>query len=219
MYQYLLFDLDGTLTDSQEGITKSVDYALRTVAGIQTADLSTLTAYIGPPLIDGFMENHHLDDKTAAQCKKIYRSRYETIGLYENRVYAGIPEALSRLRAAGFTLAVATSKPEPLAKRILVHFGLDGYFTEICGATLDGRISQKEDVIAEVLRRLGHPAAQTVLMIGDRRHDVQGAKTHGLNCLGALWGFGTKTELQTAGAALLASTPEAMTALLCRGQS
>jgi len=219
MYQYLLFDFDGTLTDSQEGITKSVDYALRTVAGIQTADLSTLTAYIGPPLIDGFMENHHLDDKTAAQCKKIYRSRYETIGLYENRVYAGIPEALSRLRAAGFTLAVATSKPEPLAKRILVHLGLDGYFTKICGATLDGRISQKEDVIAEVLRRLGHPAAQTVLMIGDRRHDVQGAKTHGLNCLGALWGFGTKTELQTAGAALLASTPEAMTALLCRGQS
>lgn len=218
MYQYLLFDLDGTLTDSQEGITKSVDYALRTAAGIETADLSTLTAYIGPPLIDGFMENHHLDYETAVQCKKVYRFRYEDIGLFENRVYAGIPQALSRLRANGFTLAVATSKPEILAKRILVHFALDKYFTEICGATLDGRISQKEDVIAAALCRLGHPAAQAVLMIGDRRHDVQGAKIHGLDCLGALWGFGTKEELQTAGAALLASTPETMAALLCRGQ-
>lgn len=210
MYRYLLFDLDGTLTDSQEGITKSADYALRTVAGIHTDDLSTLTPYIGPPLIDGFMENHHLDYETAVRCKDAYRSRYEKVGLFENRVYDGIPEALARLQAAGRTLALATSKPEVFAQRILDHFDLTRYFTVICGATIDGRISQKGEVIEETLRRLDGPSPAETIMIGDRRHDIQGAKAHGLDTLGVLFGFGSAEELQNAGAAALAETPAAM---------
>ena len=210
MYRYLLFDLDGTLTDSQEGITKSVDHALRTVAGIHTADLSTLTPYIGPPLVDGFMENHRLDYDTAVRCKDAYRSRYEKVGLFENRVYDGIPDALARLQAAGRVLALATSKPEVFARRILTHFELAGYFTVICGATMDGRISQKYEVIDETLRRLGSPPPAETLMIGDRRHDVQGAKAHGLDALGVLFGFGSEEELRQAGAAALAQTPAAM---------
>lgn len=210
MYRYLLFDLDGTLTDSQEGITKSVDYALRTVAGIRTADRSALTPYIGPPLVDGFMENHHLNHETAVRCKDAYRSRYEKVGLFENRVYDGIPEALARLQAAGCKLALATSKPEVFAVRILEHFDLSRYFTILCGATMDGRISQKEEVVEETLRRLGNPSPAETIMIGDRRHDVLGAKRHGLRCLGVLFGFGSEEELRDAGAYALAATPQAM---------
>lgn len=217
MYRYLLFDLDGTLTNSEEGITKSVDHALRTVAGIETADLSTLTTYIGPPLVDGFMENHHLDYDTAVRCKDAYRARYQTIGLYENRLYDGIAEALARLHAAGRTLALATSKPEVFAQRILVHFDLAQYFTVICGATMDGRVSQKDEVITTALERLGHPPADEIVMIGDRRHDVHGAAAHGIDALGVLFGFGSAEELQTAGAISLVDTPHAMTDwLLCR---
>lgn len=210
MYRYLLFDLDGTLTDSEEGITKSVDHALRTVAGIRTADLSTLTPYIGPPLIDGFMENHHLDYDTAVRCKNAYRSRYEQVGLFENRVYDGIPQALARLADAGRVIALATSKPEVFARRILEHFDLARYFTIVCGATMDGRISQKDEVIAETLRRLGSPAPAQTIMIGDRRHDMQGARAHGLDALGVLFGFGSEEELRQAGAAALVPTPAAM---------
>lgn len=210
MYQYLLFDLDGTLTDSQEGITRSVDYALRTVAGIETADLSTLTPYIGPPLVDGFMDNHHLDHDTAVRCTSAYRERYREIGLFENRVYDGIPEALERLHRAGRKMALATSKPETFAVRILDHFDLTQYFDIICGATMDGRISQKDEVVSETLRRLGNPAPEQTIMIGDRLHDVLGAKKHGLKCLGVLFGFGSEDELREAGAYALAESPRAM---------
>lgn len=207
MLQYVLFDLDGTLTDSAEGITKSVDYALRQVAGIETDDLSTLTPYIGPPLVDGFMENHGLDHETAVRCRDAYRARYEKIGLFENRVYDGVPAMLDTLRDAGLTLAVATSKPEMFSRRILSHFGLDDRFVEITGATMDGSIGTKSEVIREALRRLGHPAADTVLMVGDRRHDMLGAHENGLRALGVLFGFGSADELRAAGAALLAATP------------
>ena len=210
MYRYLLFDLDGTLTDSAEGITRSVDHALRTAAGITTDDLSTLTPYIGPPLIDGFMENHHLDYDTAVRCKQAYRERYQKIGMFENRVYDGIPDALDRLRQAGRVLAVATSKPEEYAVRILEHFGLQDRFVTICGATMDGRISQKDEVICEALRRLGSPDPEQVMMIGDRRHDVLGAEKHGLRTLGVLFGFGTAEDLRAAGAYALAQTPAQM---------
>lgn len=210
MYHYLLFDLDGTLTDSQEGITKCVDHALRTVAGIKTADLSTLTPYIGPPLVDGFMDNHHLDHDTAVHCKDAYRERYQRVGLFENRVYDGIPEALARLRAAGCKMALATSKPEIYAQRILDHFDLSQYFDVICGATMDGRISQKDEVVDETLRRLGDPVPADTIMIGDRLHDVLGAKKHGLRCLGVLFGFGSEAELREAGAYALAADPKAM---------
>lgn len=210
MYRYLLFDLDGTLTNSEEGITKSVDYALRTVAGIETEDLSTLTPYIGPPLVDGFKENHHLDTATAERCRDAYRERYREIGLYECHLYAGIAGALEQLHAAGRTLALATSKPEFFAKRILAHFDLTAYFTAICGASMDGRVSQKGEVIALALHSLGYPPAEQTLMIGDRFHDVQGAAQHGLKTLGVLFGFGGEAELTSAGALALVHTPQEM---------
>lgn len=207
MLQYILFDLDGTLTDSAEGITKSVDHALRTVAGIETADPSTLTPYIGPPLIDGFMENHGLDHDTAVLCKNAYRARYEQVGLFENRVYEGVPAMLDTLRDAGLALAVATSKPEFFSRRILSHFGLDDRFTDIIGATMDGSISTKTEVVREALRRLDNPAPDEVLMVGDRRHDIHGAHENGLRALGVLFGFGSVDELRAAGADYLAATP------------
>lgn len=209
MYQYLLFDLDGTITDSAEGITKSVDYALRTVVGIETEDLSTLTCYIGPPLVDGFMDNHHLDHDTATRCKDAYRARYEQVGLFENKVYDGIPNALARLQQARKTIALATSKPEVFAVRILEHFGLTQYFDVICGATMDGTISQKDEVITETLCRLGNPPLSETIMIGDRYHDMCGAKKHGIDALGVLYGFGSEQELTENGATALAKTPEA----------
>lgn len=208
---YLLFDLDGTLTDSQIGITRSVDYALRTVMNIKTEDLSTLTNYIGPPLIDGFMENHHVDLETSKRCVKAYRERYEKIGLLELEVYKGIPEMLETLHKAGFKLAVATSKPEVFAKQILKNINLADYFETVCGATLDGKIDTKDAVIAEVLNRLNDLDKDNCLMIGDRKHDIEGAKKHNINGIGVLWGFGTKKELENAGAYKLFKTPNEFT--------
>lgn len=206
MLEYILFDLDGTLTDSAEGITKSVDYALRQVVGIETDDLSTLKGYIGPPLTAGFMENHGLDEATALRCRDVYRSRYEKTGLFENKVYDGVPEMLETLHKAGRTLLVATSKPEIFARRILEHFNLAGYFSEIVGATMDGSIDAKDEVIAEALRRLHHPAPDRVLMVGDRHHDIDGARKNGLPVLGVLYGFGSAEEMQQADAT--AATPQ-----------
>lgn len=207
MGKHLLFDLDGTLTDSQEGITRSVDYALRTVCGIETADLNTLTPYIGPPLVEGFMENHGLDRVTAERCRDAYRERYADVGLFENAVYPGIPEALAALRDEGYQLAVATSKPEVFAQKILAHFHLEHAFSVISGASMGGHVSTKADVVAQTLARLGNPPASDVLMIGDRRHDVLGAAACGVRTVGVLYGFGSREELTQAGAAALCETP------------
>ena len=214
MYRYLLFDLDGTLTNSEEGITKSIDHALRQVVGIETADLTTLRPYIGPSLQDGFMEHHKLDYETARQCKYAYRERFSTVGLYENSVYEGIPHALELLRDTGRKLVVATAKPQVFAKRILDHFDLSQYFAAICGSTLDEKVNKKEQVIALALEVLDNPPAEEVIMVGDRRHDVHGAAVHGIETLGVLYGFGGMEELTKAGACATAETVEEMTAWL-----
>ncbi len=206
MIRTLFFDLDGTLTDSKEGITKCVAEALHTVCGIEIADLDTLTCYIGPPLLDGFIENHHLDRETAAQCRDVYRDRYGEIGLFENRVYDGIPELLAQLKAQGFTLCVATSKPEPFAVRILERFGLAQYFAVISGATMDGKIGTKGEVIANTLRRIGDPDHSEILMIGDRNHDILGAHEYDIRAIGVLYGFGSREEFEKAQADAIAET-------------
>lgn len=210
----LLFDLDGTLTDPKEGITKSVDHALRTVCGIQTADLDTLTPYIGPPLLDGFMEHHGLDRDTALRCIAAYRERFQTVGLFENRLFPAIPAALDALHTAGYRLAVATSKPEPFSRRILDHFALTHWFSIISGATLDGTVSTKAEVVAQTLHRLGDPPPASVLMIGDRRHDVEGAAACGVRTVGVLFGFGSREELTAAGACALCERPEELPAVI-----
>lgn len=196
MITTLFFDLDGTLTDSQEGITKSVAYALQTVCGIEITDLNTLTCYIGPPLVDGFMENHHLDRQTAERCKDAYRDRYQDTGLFQNKVYPDIPEVLTILKQQGFTLCVATSKPEKFAVQILEHFELAQYFTVISGASMDGTISTKGEVVANTMRRIGNPAPSEILMIGDRNHDILGAHMYDISAIGVLYGFGSREEFE-----------------------
>lgn len=200
MYQYLLFDLDGTLTNPKEGITKSVQYALRHF-GIDVDDPDTLTSYIGPPLIPSFVEFHGLTQEQALEALQVYRQRFASVGLFENEVLEGVPEMLCALKQKGRFLAVASSKPEAYVLRILEHFDLLQYFDEVVGASMDEKRSAKKDVIEEALHRMGKaPGDRNVLMIGDRMHDIEGARLCGLDSLGVYTGFAVDGELEAAGA-------------------
>ncbi len=208
-YTYLLFDLDGTLTDPKEGITKSVQHALKAF-GIEEPDRDKLTVFIGPPLVPSFMEFYGLDHEQALEAVKVYRERFSTVGLYENRVLEGIPEMLARLKAEGKVLAVASSKPEEFVLKILEHFGLRDYFDEVVGALLDETRTAKKDVIEEALRRLKIKDRSEVLMIGDRKHDAEGARLCGLDSLGVYTGFAEEDELEEAGATFVCHSVEEM---------
>lgn len=205
MIQYILIDLDGTITDSGEGITKSVQYALRKM-GIEIEDLNSLRKHIGPPLRDSFMEFYHYDREKANEAVKIYREYYEEKGIFENEVYDGIKEMCQRLSSAGKKLIVATSKPEVFAKKIMEHFDLAEYFTNICGSTMDGSREKKADVIRYTLEKNHITDLDQVVMVGDRLHDVIGAKENGLASIGVLYGFGSLKELEEAGAGQIAET-------------
>ena len=210
MYQYLLFDLDGTLTNPKEGITKSVQYALRHF-GIEVADPDTLTPYIGPPLIPSFMEFHGLTQEQALEALQVYRKRFESVGLFENEVLDGVPEMLCSLKQKGRYVAVASSKPEAYVRMILEHFDLLQFFDEVVGASMDEKLSAKKDIIGEALRRMGKsPGDQDVLMVGDRMHDVEGAKLCGLDSLGVYTGFAPEGELEEAGATYVFHTIKEM---------
>lgn len=201
-YRYLLFDLDGTLTDSAEGIINSVLYALEKF-GIKENDREKLTAFVGPPLLDSFMKYYGVSAAEAQTLTTYYREYFSTKGWQENRVYEGIPEALAELQAQGKHLILATSKPEVYARKIMDLFDLAKYFDLICGASMDGTISKKADVIGLVLEKLSREYLPEMVMIGDREHDVLGAKAHGIPCVGVLYGYGSRTELGSAGAAAL----------------
>lgn len=215
MYQYLLFDLDGTLTDPKEGITRCVQYALRHY-GIEEPDLDKLEPFIGPPLIDSFMEFYGMTREQAQVCLMKYRERFGGIGIFENSVYEGIPQMLEALRAQGKTLVVASSKPEEYVLRILEKFDLRGYFHEVVGATMDEQRTAKADVIREAFARLRitEEERSRVLMVGDRRHDVEGAAQCGIDCLGVYIGFAQPGELEQAGASYIANTVEEMSEFL-----
>ena len=212
MYRYLLFDLDGTLTDPAEGITKCVAYALEHF-GI-TAEPETLTSFIGPPLLDQFMSYAGFDRETAITAIEKYRERFRVIGIFENRVLDGIPELLRDLRAAGKTLAVATSKPEAFSVRILERFGLAQYFHHIGGASFDTSRSTKSAVVAYSLGLCGNPDPETVVMVGDRKHDVEGAINNGLQSIGVLYGYGDRPELEDEGATVIAESVEQLRNIL-----
>lgn len=209
MIDTLFFDLDGTLTDPKEGITKSIDYALQSF-GIKTDNLDTLTPYIGPPLVDGFMEFHTFSESDARLATQKYRERFSVKGLFENIVYPGIADLLDTLSKSGKRLIVATSKPEPYSVKILEHFGLSKYFERICGSTFDGTISSKDQVIRYALESCGNPPKDTVIMIGDRKHDILGAKANGLKSVGVLYGYGDFEELKSAGADYIADSLESL---------
>ena len=212
MYNTLLFDLDGTLTDPFDGITNSVLYALKK-CGIAETDRKKLAAFIGPPLMESFQVFYGMSEGAARRAVACYREYYADKGIFENRVYDRIPETLAALAARGKKLYVATSKPEFFAEKILEHFRLAPYFSGVAGATMDETRTRKADVIAYALGRFSLPQAQSV-MIGDRMHDVAGAKQNKLPCIGVLYGFGSREELLAAGADMLAETPEALLPLL-----
>lgn len=212
-YEYLFFDLDGTLTDPAEGITKSVEYALNKF-GITVADRSELLCFIGPPLVDSFRDFFGFSDEDAARAVGYYREYFPEKGIFDNRVYDGIPELLAKLRAAGRTLVLATSKPEEFARRIMDKFDLARYFKHICGATFDGRISKKAEVIEYAIETAGITDRSAVLMIGDREHDVLGAKKAGVDSLGVLFGYGSREELDETGATYIAESVEELGKML-----
>ncbi len=212
MYNTLLFDLDGTLTDPFDGITNSVLYALKK-CGITETDRKKLAAFIGPPLMESFQVFYGMSEEASGRAVAFYREYYADKGIFENRVYDRIPETLAALAARGKKLYVATSKPEFFAEKILEHFQLAPYFSGVAGATMDETRTRKADVIAYALGRFSLPQVQSV-MIGDRMHDVAGAKQNKLPCIGVLYGFGSREELLAAGADMLAETPEALLPLL-----
>ena len=207
--EYIFMDLDGTITDSREGITKCFQYALHEF-GIEVDDLSTLEQYIGPPLELSFREGFGFSPEQAARAVVKYRERYVPIGLYENRVYDGLEEALQKMKEAGKVLIVATSKPEHMAVKVLEHFGLDGYFDDICGAGDDHNRNKKDEIIRYALNKHEITDLSEVLMVGDRKFDVIGARNCGLKCMGVLYGFGDRAEMEEAGAAYIAETVEEM---------
>ena len=205
MITYLLFDLDGTLTNPQEGITKCVQHALRSF-GIEEPDLEKLIPFIGPPLIQSFMEFYNMSEEDARKAVAVYRERFSTVGLFENFPYPGIADMLAELKAQGKILAVASSKPTIYVRRILEKFELAPYFDVVEGSNLDGTRVDKKEVIAEVLSQLDNPSADDLLMIGDRKFDVIGARETGFGCVGVRFGFAAPDELEQSGAVYIADT-------------
>ena len=208
-YHYLLFDLDGTLTDPKIGITRCVAYALESF-GIQVNDLNQLTCFIGPPLIDSFMEYYHFSEKDAQKALEKYRERFHTVGLFENHVYHGMDKLLKELTISNYQLILATSKPHIYAKQILSHFHLESYFTFLAGSELNGIRTKKGEVIAYALKECHISNRSQVLMIGDRKHDILGAKENQIDSMGVLFGYGDREELQTAGADYIIETVQDM---------
>jgi len=213
MISYLLFDLDGTLTNPQEGITKCVQHALKAFQ-IDEPDLEKLIPFIGPPLIQSFMDFYGFTEDQARQAVAVYRERFGTVGLFENFPYPGIQEMLKQLQAQGKILAVASSKPGVYVHRILEKFELAQYFQVIEGSNLDGTRVDKKEVIAEVLAQLGNPSPEQLLMIGDRKFDVIGAREMGFGCVGVRFGFAAPGELEESGALYIAETVDDLTQYL-----
>lgn len=210
MKRKILFDLDGTLTDSGEGIIKSAVFGLEHF-GLPIPPWEKLKAFVGPPLTDTFAKfgvaPRDLDEAVA-----VYRQRYNTVGKFENAPYPGIGKLLQSLRARGHRLYVATSKPQEVSEEILAHFGLAPYFDIIAGAGLDERKSSKSAIIAGLLERIGADGA--LVMVGDTVFDILGARAHGIPAVGVSWGYGSVPQMEEAGAAAIAHSMEELFSLL-----
>ena len=209
----VLFDLDGTLTDSYEGITRSICHALETL-GTTPPPRESLTWCIGPPLRKSFsLLLDTADEGAVAEALAVYRQRFKTVGMYENEVYAGVQPMLEALQQKGHTLYVATSKPAVFARRIVDHFGLGRFFNGVYGSRLDGELGDKKSLIAHILTREGIEPARAA-MVGDREHDMIGAGENGVRGFGALWGYGTREELVASGAYACVAAPAALLPLI-----
>lgn len=210
MAKTILFDLDGTLTDSGEGILNCAELALRHF-GLPIPDRQTLRVFVGPPLHDTFVKFGVPEDK-AEEAVAVYRSRYTTVGKFENTPYPGVHEMLQALKDQGHTLLVATSKPEGMSIEIMDKFDLSKYFSRICGATMDRSRSSKEDVIAYLLEQNG--TAENMVMVGDTAFDVLGAAAHKIPTIGVSWGYGSVEEMKNAGAVAIAYSMDELLTLL-----
>lgn len=209
MADYILFDLDGTLTDPGEGITNSVAYALERY-GIEVSDRSSLYTFIGPPLHESFQKYYGFSTLQSFDAVTKYREYYTQRGIFENRLYDGIPRLLSALKEQGRTVIMATSKPTVYAEQIAEHFDIKKYFDIIVGSELDGQRVHKSEVIREALKRAGDPDKSLCVMVGDRLHDILGARENGILAVGVLYGYGSKKELCEAGAQILCESPDAL---------
>ena len=217
MPRIVLFDLDGTLTDSAPGIVNCLRYTLDEM-GIEHPDDATIATFLGPPLKDTFGGHFGMDEVGIDTAIAHYRVRYHDIGLFENEVYPGIPQLLQQLSDASITMATSTSKPTVSATRILEHFDLARHFTFIGGASLDGERNSKAEVIAHTLDALGSRgielSSEHTRMVGDREHDILGAAQFGIPAIGVLWGYGSRDELESAGAIAVADNAGHLRSLL-----
>lgn len=200
--KYYLFDLDGTLTDPFEGITNSVVHALK-YYGIEVSDKRELACFIGPPLIESFMKYYGLSRDEAVEAVERYREHFGVKGLFENEIYEGVSDMLRRLKESGKVVIMATSKPEVYARRIAEHFDIAKYFDYMAGSLLEGKRVAKTEVIEYALETLGITEREECIMIGDRHHDINGARLSGMKSAGCLWGYGSEEELREAGADII----------------
>lgn len=210
MKKTILFDLDGTLTDSGEGIINCVIYALEKF-GLPIPPRENLRYFVGPPLHESFVRQG-VPAERAEEAVAAYRERYVPTGMFENSPYPGVRELLETLKAEGHTLYVASSKPEWMCVDILKHFDLANYFAQICGATMDTSRTNKEAVIEYLIQE--NSRADNMIMVGDTKFDVLGAKAHGIPCIGVSWGYGSVAEMHEAGAVSVADTMEQLLKLL-----
>ena len=210
MAKTILFDLDGTLTDSGEGILNCAELGLRHF-GLPVPRREEMRVFVGPPLHETFLK-FGVPEEKVEEAVTVFRSRYTTVGKFENTPYPGVHDLLKALKEAGHTLLIATSKPENMAIEILEKFELSQYFDRICGATLDRSRISKEDVIAYLLGLSG--TAENMVMVGDTAFDVVGAAAHGISTIGVSWGYGSVEEMQQAGAIAIANTMEELLSLL-----
>lgn len=213
MTNYILFDLDGTLTDPKEGILNCVKYALESV-GVYEKDEERLMKFIGPPLRDSFRDIYGFDETEAEMLVKKYRERFSTVGLFENRLYDGVCEMLAGLKKVGKKMGLATSKPRVYAERIAEKYGILRYFDAITPTELDGRYDYKHEVISYILEKFENPAKDSVIMVGDRAQDVIGAKKCGIRCVGVSFGYAEPGELEAAGADYICNTMQELSGLL-----
>ena len=213
MFQTAFFDLDGTLTESGIGITRSVAYALKK-HGITETDQAKLDRFVGPPLIDSFMRYYGFTKEQAVQAVADYREYYAVTGIFENRVYDGVVEMLKVLREHGVRCILATSKPDGYANQILEHFGLAEYFDFVAGATMDESRSHKDAVLEYAIKECGIKDPSRSVMIGDRKYDVLGGKKFGFKTVGLLYGFGSEEEIADCNPDFIAKTVDELTEIL-----
>ncbi len=206
MFDTVLFDLDGTLTNPFEGITNSIIYALDKF-GVEVADRSLLAPFIGPPLVNSFKSVYGFSQADADRAVAFYREFFAEKGIFQNEVYDGVHELLKELKERGKKIVLATSKPDVFAVRIAEHFGLDRYLSHIAGATLDGTRGEKGDVIAHAIKIARITDLGDAIMVGDRKYDALGARENGLKCIGVTYGFGSRQELEDAKADFIVDCP------------